>query len=69
VQFHFTPTRASWLNQVESWFSILEKKSLHGASVKQLRDYINAFIETYISMPNGFSEPCSAFAATMFSAE
>ena len=43
VRFHFTPTRASWLNQVEIWFSILEKKSLHGASftsVKQLRDRI-----------------------------
>ena len=24
VHFHFTPTRASWLNQVEIWFSILE---------------------------------------------
>jgi len=24
VQFHFTPTSASWLNQVEVWFSILQ---------------------------------------------
>ena len=32
VRFHFTPTRASWLNQVEVWFSILEGKSLQGAS-------------------------------------
>src|SRR6185503_9071877 len=32
VHFHFTPTHASWLNQVEIWFSILEGKSLHGAS-------------------------------------
>jgi transposase len=50
VQFHFTPTRASWLNQVEIWFSILEGKSLHGASftsVKQLREHIDAFIESY----------------------
>jgi DDE superfamily endonuclease len=23
VHFHFTPTRASWLNQIEIWFSIL----------------------------------------------
>ena len=27
VHFHFTPTRASWLNQVEIWFSILWKES------------------------------------------
>jgi transposase len=50
VQFHFTPTRASWLNQVETWFSILEGQSLHGASftsVAQLRDHIDAFIEAY----------------------
>jgi transposase len=50
VQFHFTPTRASWLNQVEIFFSILQGKSLHGASftsVKQLREHIDAFIETY----------------------
>src|SRR5271157_4889089 len=50
VHFHFTPTRASWLNQVEIWFSILERKSLHGASftsVKQLREHIDAFIKAY----------------------
>jgi len=50
VQFHFTPTRASWLNQVEIWFSILEGKSLHGASftsVNQLREHIDAFIAAY----------------------
>src|SRR6202171_6354997 len=27
VKFHYTPTRASWLNQVEGWFSILDRKS------------------------------------------
>jgi transposase len=50
VHFHFTPTRASWLNQVEIWFSILEGQSLHGASftsVAQLRKHIDAFIEAY----------------------
>ena len=50
VHFHFTPTRASWLNQVEIWFSILQGKSLHGASftsVKQLREHIDAFIKAY----------------------
>jgi transposase len=50
VHFDFTPTRASWLNQVETWFSILQGNSLKDASftsVKQLRDHIDAFIETY----------------------
>ena len=50
VSFHYTPTRASWLNQVEGWFSILQGQSLTGASftsVQQLRKHIDAFIETY----------------------
>src|ERR1043165_2949528 len=57
VHFHFTPTRSSWLNQVEIWFSILEGKSLHGASftsVKQLREHIDAFIEAYNQNPKPF---------------
>jgi transposase len=32
VTFHFTPTSASWLNQVEVWFGILTRKALKGAS-------------------------------------
>ena len=32
VHFHFTPTHASWLNQVEIWFSILARRTLEGAS-------------------------------------
>lgn len=50
VTFHYTPTRASWLNQVEGWFSILQGQSLSGASftsVEQLREHIDAFIDTY----------------------
>ena len=48
VHFHFTPTHASWLNQVEIWFSILARSTLDGASftsVAQLRAAIDAFIE------------------------
>jgi len=50
VHFHFTPTRASWLNQVEIWFSILAGKALRGASftsVTQLRAHIDAFVAAY----------------------
>jgi len=50
VHFHFTPTHASWLNQIEIWFSILAGKSLQGASftsVQQLKDHIDAFIKSY----------------------
>jgi transposase len=50
VHFHFTPTHASWLNQVEIWFSILSAKSLDGASfqsVPELVAHIQAFIADY----------------------
>lgn len=50
VHFHFTPTHASWLNQIEVWFSILSSKALRGASfrsVKQLIEQIDAFIAAY----------------------
>jgi transposase len=50
VHFHYTPTKASWLNQVEIWFSILSGKSLSGASfdsVAELKAHIEAFIAAY----------------------
>jgi len=58
VHFHFTPTRASWLNQVEIWFSILAGKSLRGASftsVAQLRQHIDDFIAHYNLNPTPFA--------------
>lgn len=50
MHFHFTPPRASWLNQVEIWFSILEGRSLRGVSfttLEQFRGLIDAFIAVY----------------------
>ena len=50
VHFHYTPTHASWLSQIEIWFSILTGQSLNGASftsVKELIEHIDAFIERY----------------------
>lgn len=50
VYFHFTPTSASWLNQVEIWFGIFTRKSLHGASfqsTEQLTQAIEAFVTHY----------------------
>jgi len=50
VHFHFTPTSASWLNQVEIWFGIFSRKALKGAnfkSVEQLRQAIEAFVAAY----------------------
>jgi transposase len=49
-RFQFTPTHASWLNQVEIFFSILHKRLLkNGAftSEQDLAEQMLAFIETY----------------------
>ena len=48
IQFHFTPTSASWLNQIEIVFSLLQRKTLNGASFKtkdQLREAIEALYQ------------------------
>lgn len=48
VQFHFTPTGASWMNMVEAWFSVLTRRSVRRAtcsSVKALIRHIKQFIE------------------------
>jgi transposase len=50
VHLHFTPTHASWLNQVELFFSILQRRLLKRGefdSVDDLADRIIAFIKDY----------------------
>jgi putative transposase len=50
VHFHFTPTHASWLNQVELWFSILSRQLLSKQdfeSVPDLTRQLLAFIDEY----------------------
>jgi len=50
VFFHYTPTSASWLNQVEIWFGIMSRKALRGASfqnVEELRQAIESFVAAY----------------------
>jgi transposase len=49
-RFQFTPTHASWLNQVEIFFSILWRRLLkHGifTSEQDLAEQMLAFVETY----------------------
>ncbi len=50
VVWHFLPNHASWLNQIEIWFSTLQRKSLaHGSwcSYQELQQQILTFIRTY----------------------
>ena len=50
VHLHVTPTSASWLNAVETWFGQLERRALRRGiftSLTELREAIRRFIETH----------------------
>ena len=50
IVFHYTPKHASWMNQIEIWFSILVHKVLkrgNFTSVDDLKRKVLAFIEYY----------------------
>ena len=42
VTFHFTPTSASWLNQVEMWCGIFPRKTLRNTSFGSIDQLIGA---------------------------
>ena len=50
IQFHFVPYHASWLNQIEIWFSILSRRCLRRGdfpSPDALERAIRTFIDAY----------------------
>jgi len=50
IVFHYTPKHASWMNQIEIWFSILVRKVLkrgNFTSIDDLKRKVLAFIEYY----------------------
>ena len=53
IVFHFTPKHASWLNQIEMWFSILARKVIRRGNFtslddlqKKITDFIDFFNKT-----------------------
>ena len=51
IAFHFTPKHASWLNQIEIWFSILVRKVIRRGSFTSPAD-LKARIEAFIAYFN-----------------
>lgn len=51
VHFHYTPTHASWLNQIECWFSILWRQALRGLNATSVRDVCRT-IDTFTQSRN-----------------
>lgn len=56
IFIHFTPTHASWLNQIEIWFSIMSRRILKQGIFKSVKDLISK-IEQYIVEYNQDSKP------------
>lgn len=57
VHFHYTPTHASWLNQIEVWFSILTRSvlaHLSATSPRQVCQAIDRFTEARNEHPAPF---------------
>jgi transposase len=58
VQFHYTPTSGSWLNQVEGFFGILGKQSLSVTdfySKAALREHLAAYMRAWNRNPTPFA--------------
>jgi transposase len=55
-RFHFTPVHCSWMNQVEQWFSILQRKRFRFADFESLDD-LRAKIELFIAQWNQRAHP------------
>ncbi len=57
---HFTPTHASWMNLVEVWFGLVERRAVRRGVFKSVPD-LNAKLRTYIE---GWNEPAHPFVWT-----
>lgn len=53
---HFTPTGASWMNQIEIWFSILQSKRIKRGVFSSVKDLIQK-IEEFVKHYNENSKP------------
>jgi len=55
--FHFTPVHCSWMNQVEQWFGILQRKRFRitdFVSLEDLKRKIMGFIDAYNHQAHSF---------------
>ncbi len=55
-RMHFTPVHCSWMNQVEQWFSILQRKRLRAPNFADLAD-LEAKILAFIEESNEIAHP------------
>jgi transposase len=56
ITFHFTPTSASWMNLVETWFGILTRGAIRRGSVRSVKELV-AMIDAFTRQWNEGSRP------------
>ncbi len=56
IQFVYTPTHTSWLNQIELWFSILVRRVIKRANFTSV-DHLHARILAFITYFNQTAKP------------
>src|SRR5271155_1123666 len=64
---HYTPTYASWLNQVERWFALLTQQAIRRGSFRSVRELVHK-IDHYVTHYNAHQRPfvCTASADSIF---
>src|SRR5205085_11298051 len=71
-RFHFTPVHCSWMNQIEQWFSILQRKRLSAPNFRNLGDLqarIDAFIVEWNECAHPFRWSKASFAKVLAATE
>jgi len=53
---HFTPTYASWLNQVERWFGFITQRAIRRGSFRTVRELVHR-IEAFVARYNRTARP------------
>lgn len=55
-QVHYTPTYASWLNQVEIWFNIITQKAIRRGTFRNVKDLVSK-IDQFVNHYNKETKP------------
>jgi transposase len=53
---HYTPTYASWLNQVERWFALITQQAIRRGSFRSVRELVQK-IDDYVRHYNAHPRP------------
>jgi transposase len=71
-RFHFTPVHCSWMNQIEQWFSILQRIRLAAPNFRNLEDLeskLRSFIAEWNEHAHPFRWSKASFAKVLAAAE